>query len=241
MPLQPRRTALRSAGGRIDVPVAAAVWVCGWLVAQVAGVIVLSAAGYENVDEAAIWALFLAQCLGWSAMIGGLVFASRAAGTGSFAADYGVRVKPVDVLGVPIGVLTQLVVLPLVYLPLDHFWPATFNEDKLSETAKDLVDRAGGGSAVLLVLMVCVGAPIVEELVYRGMIQGSLAARIDPVAAWVIASAFFMLIHFKPVEYPGLLAAGLVFGACLLATGRIGPAIAAHVGFNVTGLILAYN
>lgn len=241
MPPEPRRTALRSAGGRIDVPVAAAVWVCCWLVAQVAGVIVMSAAGYDNVDEAAIWALFLAQCLGWSAMIAGMVFASRTAGTGSFTADYSVRAKPIDVLGAPIGVLTQLVILPLVYLPLDHFWPATFNDDKLSETAKDLVDRASGGSAVLLVLMVCVGAPVVEELVYRGMIQGSLAARIDPMVAWVAASAFFMLIHFKPVEYPGLLAAGLVFGACLLVTGRIGPAVAAHIGFNVTGLILAYN
>ncbi len=41
--------------------------------------------GYENVDEAAIWALFLAQCLGWSAMIGGLVFASRTAGSGQAA------------------------------------------------------------------------------------------------------------------------------------------------------------
>lgn len=223
------------------MPVAAAVWVCGWLVAQVVAVIVMSIAGYEEFDEASIGALFIAQCLGWSAFVGGLVFASRATGTGSFADDYSARAKPIDVLGAPLGVLTQLVVLPLVYLPLDHFWPATFNEDKLSETAKDLVDRASGGSAVLLVLMVCVGAPIVEELVYRGMIQGSLAARLNPTIAWIAASAFFMLIHFKPVEYPGLLAAGLLFGACLLVTGRIGPAVTAHIGFNVTGLILAYN
>lgn len=220
---------------------AAGVWVCGWLVAQVIAVIVMSIAGYEDVDEAAIWVLFLSQCLGWSAFIGGLAFASRTTGTGNFAEDYSARAKPIDVLGAPLGVLTQLVVLPLVYLPLDHFWPATFNDDKLSETAKDLVDRASGGAAVLLVLMVCVGAPVVEELVYRGMIQGSLSARINPMLAWFAASAFFMLIHFKPVEYPGLLAAGLLFGGCMLVTGRIGPAIAAHIGFNVTGLILAYN
>ena len=36
---------------------------------------------------------------------------------------------------------------------------------------------------VLLVLMVCVGAPIVEELVYRGLLQGSFAARFDHVVA----------------------------------------------------------
>lgn len=241
MPPHDRRSVLRSAGGRIEVPVAASVWVCGWLVAQVAAVVVLSIGGYESADDASISALFLAQCLGWAALLGGLVFASRSTGTGSFATDYAVTARPIDVLGVPLGVLTQLVVVPLIYVPLDRLWPATFNDDALSETARDLADRATGGAAVLLVLMVCVGAPVVEELVYRGMIQGSLASRFSPVVAWIAASAFFAVIHFKPVEYPGLLAAGLVFGGCLLVTGRLAPAVAAHVGFNVTGLVLAYS
>ena len=44
---------------------------------------------------------------------------------------------------------------------------------------------------VLLVLMVCVGAPIVKELVYRGLLQGSFAARFNNVPAWLAASAIF--------------------------------------------------
>ena len=69
-----------------------------------------------------------------------------------------------------------------MYLPLERLWADTFSEDRLTENAKDLVDRASGGSMVLLVLMVCVGAPIVEELVYRGLLQGSFAARFNHVA-----------------------------------------------------------
>ena len=42
-----------------------------------------------------------------------------------------------------------------------------------------------------------------------------------------------------PVEYPGLFVFGLVAGACLLVTGRLGMPIATHVAFNVTGLLLA--
>jgi len=236
-----RRTALRNAGARIDVPVALVTWLCGWLLANVIGVIVLAAAGFDDVDDAAIWALFLAQGLGWVAMIAALVFASRRAGSGSFVADYSVRARAVDALAAAAGVLTQLVVLPGIYLPLEQLWPGTFSDDRLSENAKDLVDRAQGGSMVMLVLMVCIGAPIVEELVYRGLVQGSLANRLSQVPALVIGAAFFALIHFRPVEYPGLFAAGLVFGACLLVTGRLGPAVAAHLGFNVTGLILALD
>jgi CAAX protease family protein len=171
--------------------------------------------------------------------LGGMVLASRREGSGSFVRDYQVRAKTVDVLGVPIGVLTQLVLVPLIYVPLQRLWEDVFTEDRLSETAKDLVDRASGGSMVLLVLMVCVGAPIVEELVYRGLLQGSFAARFNHLPALLATSTLFMLIHFRPVEYPGLFAIGLVCGACALATGRLGMAIACHIGFNVAGLLLA--
>ena len=71
---------------------------------------------------------------------------------------------------------------PLVYLPLERLWEDVFTEERLTENAKDLVDRASGGSMVLLVVMVCVGAPLVEELVYRGLLQGSFAARVNHVA-----------------------------------------------------------
>ncbi len=109
----------------------------------------------------------------------------------------------------------------------------------MSETAEKLVDRASGPTIVLLVLMVCVGAPIVEELVYRGLLQGSFAARFNHIAAWVAASAWFALVHLRPVEYPGLFVFGLVAGACLLVTRRLGMSMATHVAFNATGVLLA--
>ena len=175
----------------------------------------------------------------WIAYLVGMWAASQRAGSGDVVEDYAIRVRAVDVLGVPIGVLAQLVLVPLVYLPLRSIWPETFSDDRLSETAEKLVDRASGGTMALLVVMVCVGAPIVEELVYRGLLQRSLAARFEHVLAWLAASAWFAAIHFRPVEYPGLFAFGLVAGACLMVTGRLGMPIATHVAFNVTGLLLA--
>ena len=230
---------MRQAGRTVDVPVAIVTWVAAFLVGQVVSTLILAASGAETVDEVPIPTLFAAVVATWIAYLVGMWAASQRAGSGDVVEDYAIRVRAVDVLGVPIGVLAQLVLVPLVYLPLRSIWPETFSDDRLSETAEKLVDRASGGTMALLVVMVCVGAPIVEELVYRGLLQRSLAARFEHVLAWLAASAWFAAIHFRPVEYPGLFAFGLVAGACLMVTGRLGMPIATHVAFNVTGLLLA--
>lgn len=233
------RTPMRQAGRAIDVPVAVATWGAAFLVGQFISTIIYASSGAERTEDLAIPTLFVGVLAAWIAYLAGLYVASRKHGTGDPVEDYAIRARPIDLLGVPIGVLAQLVLVPVVYLPLSRIWPDTFTDERLSETAEDLVDRAGGATMVLLVLMLCVGAPIVEELVYRGLLQRSFAARFDHVLAWIAASAWFAVIHFRPVEYPGLFAFGLVAGACLFATGRLGMPIAAHVAFNATGLLLA--
>jgi len=233
------RTPLRDAGRPIDVRVAVLTWVATFVVGQFASLLILAASGEDDIDAVPIPTLFAAVAATWVAYLVGLWYASRRAGTGDFVEDYRVRFRVVDLVGVPIGVLTQLVVVPLVYLPLAKIWPSTFSEDQLSENAEALVDRASGATMVLLVLMVCIGAPIVEELVYRGLLQGSFAGRFDNIVAWLVASAWFAIIHFRAVEYPGLFTFGLVAGGCLLVTGRLGTPILAHVAFNVTGLVMA--
>jgi membrane protease YdiL (CAAX protease family) len=235
-------SAWRAAGQpHIDIRVAAVTWLVAWFAGQALFVLVLGATGEGDVDGLSIPILAVGIAATWSAYIAGMWAASTRAGSGRFVDDYRLRFAAVDLVGVPIGVLTQLVLVPLVYLPLRGLWPGTFTDDRLQETAKDLADRASGASVVLLVVMVGIGAPVVEELVYRGLLQGSLAARVNGVVAWLAASAWFALIHFRPVEYPGLLVFGLVAGACFLLTGRLGMAVATHVAFNVTGLVLAFE
>lgn len=223
----------------MDIPFAAAAWVVGFLVGNSLGIVVFSIAGVDDTDTASIGTLLVASAAGWAAYLAGAWWASKQSGSGDVVADYRIRFVASDLIGIPIGALTQLVVLPILYLPLTELWPDTFTDERLQENAENLVDRAAGFEVVLLVVMVCLAAPIVEEIVYRGMIQGSLRARLDDKLALVLAAGFFALIHFRPIEYPGLLAIGLVLGACMLVTGRIGMSIVAHVAFNVTGLLLA--
>lgn len=233
------RTPRWDTGRPVDVPVAVVTWVVAFLAGQLVSTLILASSGADTTDEIPIPTLFAGVLATWIAYLTGCWAASRRAGSGRPIEDYGVHARAVDLIGLPIGVLTQLVLVPLVYLPLRGIWPDTFSEDRLSENAEKLVDRASGGTMVLLVVMVCIGAPVVEEIVYRGLLQRSFAARTSAVLAWVAAAAWFALIHFRPVEYPGLFAFGLVAGACLLVTDRLGMSIATHVAFNVTGLLLA--
>ena len=87
-------------------------------------------------------------------------------------------------------------------------------------------------------LIVVVGAPIVEELVYRGFIQGTLRGTMNHGVALVVTAVWFALIHFVPVEYPGLFAIALVLGLSYHFSHRIGMAIVTHMAFNATGLLL---
>ena len=100
-------------------------------------------------------------------------------------------------------------------------------------------DRADGGLIVVLFLLVVIGAPFVEEVVYRGLLQRPLLDRLPALPVILGVAALFAVIHFRPVEYPGVFVPGLVFGVCAWRTGRLGMAVAAHVAFNATGLALA--
>ena len=215
-----------------------ATWAVAWFVGPVVlATVVVVATGADLADPLSIPRLAGAAAVGWVAFLAALVVASRRFGTGDPFADLGLRFRPIDLVGIPIGVLTQLALVPLVYVPLRGAWPGTFSSDRIEERAQEYADRAGGALTVLLVIVVVFGAPVVEELVYRGLLQRSLSARVGVPAGVVLASLFFAFVHLTPIEYPGLFAAALVFGGCVAATGRLGPAIVTHAAFNATGIL----
>jgi hypothetical protein len=163
----------------------------------------------------------------------------RRFGVGSITADYAFRVRPVDVAWVAVGVALQVAVVPGLYAPLRTIWPDTFSDEALEENVRRLTERATGGWLVVLWFIVVLGAPLVEEIVYRGLLQGAALRRFSPAVAIAAAAALFTLIHFRPVEYPGLFVVGVVLGVCVWWTGRLGPAVIAHMAFNATALVLS--
>lgn len=223
----------------IDASTALITFVGAWAVAQIVSSVILVALGDgDAASEVSFGILAAALCGAWATYLVGMWIASQRAGTGNLIADYGVSFRAIDLLGLAVGAGAQLVVVRVVYLPLEALWPDTFSEDRLTENAQDLVDRAGGASTLLLVAVVVIGAPIVEELFYRGLLQRSLADRFNEGAVLVLVAAIFAVVHFRPIEFPGLFVFGLILGWAAMKTRRLGPAITIHMGFNLTGLLL---
>ncbi|MFM2182218.1 MAG: hypothetical protein RJB61_512 [Actinomycetota bacterium] len=222
----------------VAVPLGEAVtgWLAAWVGSGLFATALLLAA--DSTEGTTPTLLALSAGIQWAALLAVTVYLVRRHGSGRIAADLGLRVRPLDLLGIPAGVVAQLGLVPLVYVPLRAVWPETFDADEIERRARELWESASGSGAVLLVLVVVVGAPLVEEIVYRGLLQRSLAGRFGRSAAWVLGAALFAGIHLQAVELPGLLVAGLVFGAGLLLTGRLGASVLAHVAFNAAGLAL---
>jgi hypothetical protein len=230
----------RTAGDRADISIrdAALCWLAGWFLGSLVGSIVLSLSGASKIADAGPGWFFAAAIAQWIPMIGALVYVGRRFGTGDVRPDFGLTFRPADLLGIPIGVVTQLVVVRLVYLPLEAIWPDTFTLDKIEERARTTFDSAHGGGVALIVIAVVVGAPLVEELIYRGLLQGAFTRRLSEWIGVVVVALWFAIVHFQPVETPGLFAVGLVLGVCALRARRLGLSVVAHMAFNATGLIL---
>ena len=151
---------------------------------------------------------------------------------------FGLSFAKTDWLGIPLGIFCQVVLMNVVNWPMNKWWPNTFNPQRIETRARDMVDAAHGAWFVVLFLIVVVGAPLVEELVYRGFIQGGLQARLGSTWALIITAAWFTIVHLEPIEFPGLFAFALVLGLCYRRTQRLGLSMVTHLAFNATGLLL---
>jgi membrane protease YdiL (CAAX protease family) len=139
--------------------------------------------------------------------------------------------------GGSIGALLQLVALPLLYWPLLRLLDKGASD--LEGPAREVTDRADGPLGVLLlILIVGVCAPVVEEIFYRGLFQQALRKRGVPTAAAIgITAVVFGLSHGQLLQLPALILFGVVAGILAHRSGRLGPAIAAHVAFNMVTVI----
>ena len=94
-----------------------------------------------------------------------------------------------------------------------------------------------GVSIVLAVASLVIVAPLVEEIVFRGLVFGALAGRLGIVASAVISSLLFGLVHGDPVLFPSLAALGFVAALAYAATGNLWVSIILHALNNSLGAI----
>ena len=79
------------------------------------------------------------------------------------------------------------------------------------------------------IISIAIMAPLVEELLFRGAIQGHLLRKgMKPVYAILIASAVFGIVHMNPIQIPFAFAIGMIFGWLYYRTGSVVPGMIGH-------------
>lgn len=111
-------------------------------------------------------------------------------------------------------------------------------------TLRAMVDSPRGFWMLASAALAVVAAPMMEEMMYRGLLQDGLAAATVPRwGAMAITSGVFVLMHVSAVPLPGLVGLfvlSLGFGWCYVRTGgRLMAGITMHAVFNAANLAMA--
>jgi membrane protease YdiL (CAAX protease family) len=214
----------------------------GLVLSSVAGGIWLDATGQK---ELSLSGRALSQLGLWVGLAGATVFASRFKGARSLRTDFGFSLRRSDVLpGVVIGILCQVVLLPLVGILLQ---PVLGRPDVGGPTKRLVEDARGVGlvGLAIFVTFVVVGAPIVEELFFRGLVLRSIQRRLGSVWAIALTGVLFGIAHLQDLPTDALVLAmvslaalGVVLAIVAVRTGRLGMGIVAHLTFNLYTVVL---
>lgn len=191
--------------------------------------------GWDDISEISMGAAFTGLISGWL-VVGSLLY-SIARRSGSSLVDYyGLRFRLKDLVFVPLGVLLQFAMV-IVYWPI----LALFEDADVEKVAQDLGDTArdsGNLGIVLLVVTAVLVAPLMEEILYRGLLFKLLTKASSSRLAILSSAAVFGAVHFQLLQFVGLFLVGVATAYSVhRAQGRLGQAIALHAGFNATTVL----
>jgi len=200
-----------------------------------------SLAALSKLSEPPTWYVIATLFGLWGGFLGAALLASRLKGTKRLRADIGLRFRWIDLLGIPIGIASQFLII-LIYLPIaPHVHD--FNQ-RFAAPAQRLTGSSHGTSFVAIFVATVIGAPFFEEVFFRGVILRGLARLfgnwgrwVGPGLAIVISGVLFGLAHAESLQLLGLAVFGVILGIISFRTGRIGMNMVAHAAFNGTALL----
>jgi len=207
--------------------------------AGIAGSIAVTAvavsAGADPFDPLIFSLIFGGQA---AASFGVMWLLSRTRGSGSLAADVGLIVRGADWWGVPAGMGLQLVIAVITAPLIVWLFPDGPPEQGIAEIAgqsRSLLEQ------LAVFIAVAVAAPLIEEMLFRGMLLSWLTRRMRNWPAIVVSAAVFAGVHLLDPNaiavVPGLFLLGIVLAWVALRRGDLSLPVAIHSGINLLAAI----
>lgn len=195
----------------------------------------------EGVDMPAAAFVALAALVAYGPTLLYWRFACRRWGSGRPMADVGFRATLVDLGWSPLTWFACLVTQGLLgYVVTVTGVPFRSNFDGFGELRHD------GTYVAAMVVLAVVVAPLVEEILFRGLILRGLASAMPIAVAVPLQALLFGAAHFDPERGVGniglvmvLTGVGAVLGAAAAMTKRLTAGMAAHAMMNGLAMAIA--
>lgn len=118
-----------------------------------------------------------------------------------------------------------------------------------SSNTSILTDNSDSPWLIGIIAMVVIGAPLTEELLFRGLILRCTEKNFGTTAGVVFSTVAFTVIHIQPnaslqetlVLYSTIAVVGAIFGVATVKYDRLGPAIIGHFLFNTFGTVVSLS
>ncbi len=136
--------------------------------------------------------------------------------------------------------LIVLVAIPLnlgIAGPLVELVPMT---DFFREMIREMVLEMAGDQGPLMFIALVIAAPILEELIFRGIMLDGLLRIYSPTKAIVVSSLLFGVIHLNPAQFVGGALVGGFMGWVYFHTRSVLATILIHASFNLTAFAESY-
>jgi membrane protease YdiL (CAAX protease family) len=187
------------------------------------------------------WYLLASQLALWVGLLGAVFVASRRNGTKSLVRDYGLSWPTASDLGN--GVLGGLAarVLPTVVVVLIAIGNSRLRNPGTAPPTVLGISPSGTMGWLVVVALAVIGAPVVEELFFRGLLQGAFTRRVGAVPAIFVTALIFSVAHITsegPTAPIILFPSGVILGYLRFRTGRLAAGMVAHATFNASLFLL---
>jgi membrane protease YdiL (CAAX protease family) len=143
------------------------------------------------------------------------------------------RTTPLAIIGALLVVFGLTPLAEVFAMVADRWFGSEITATRIiTQAAK----RAGPAELALLLVSVAVLPAIVEEGMFRGLLTASFA-RHSRLAALIIPSLLFGIIHIEPTQVAATTVLGIGFALTRLYTGSLVPCVIAHGVYNAAVVI----
>ncbi|MBI4558911.1 MAG: CPBP family intramembrane metalloprotease, partial [Candidatus Hydrogenedentes bacterium] len=143
---------------------------------------------------------------------------------------WGLGTRVQGITGVLFGLL-----LAGISLAISH-WLVPITDDAIPDYLGRLMSQPGFDVAVAVVAILI--APFLEEYLFRGVLLSALKSAWGVSPAVATTTVLFMLVHLPQTWFywpatASIISLALLASAVRIKTGRLGPAIALHLSYNL--------